>query len=200
MDSLPGILQTLDYTIKAVGYEPPDNLRSWAGPPFPKSLRKHLRLGEAEIERAVEIYRTYYLEFGTHLSSPFEGIPELLRDANALGRPQATATSKPITQATEMLEREGLIDLFQVLGAADDAETRSDKVFVISDALEGLAARGYDTAGSVIVGDRIHDFEAAKEIGIPSIAATWGYGTPEEWAHADVVVNTVGELRSALGL
>ena len=200
MDSLPGILQTIEHTIRAVGYEPPENLRSWAGPPFPKSLREQLGLSDPEVERAVTIYRAHYLETGTHLSTPFVGMPELLRDAHAQGRPQATATSKPITQAREMLKREGLIGLFHTLGAANDDETRSDKRDVISDALTGLQAAGIDTTGVVLVGDRIHDYEAAHEMGITSIAATWGYGTKSEWEHADIVVTTVGELRSVLGL
>ena len=46
----------------------------------------------------------------------------------------------------------------------------------------------------LMVGDRLHDFEGAKEFGIPSVAMTWGYGAAEEWELADYVARDADEL------
>ena len=45
-----------------------------------------------------------------------------------------------------------------------------------------------------MVGDRLGDIEAGKANGVPTVAACYGYGTPEEWAAADVQARTVEEL------
>ena len=52
---------------------------------------------------------------------------------------------------------------------------------------------GVDKA--IIVGDRIHDIEVARELGDPSIGASYGYGSREEIAQADYVIDEFSELR-----
>ena len=42
------------------------------------------------------------------------------------------------------------------------------------------------------------DILAGVENGLPTAAACFGYGTPEEWAHADFQARTVPELRAWL--
>ena len=43
-----------------------------------------------------------------------------------------------------------------------------------------MRVEGYDPAGTVMVGDRLHDIEAAKANGLRSIGVLWGYGGREE--------------------
>jgi phosphoglycolate phosphatase len=45
-----------------------------------------------------------------------------------------------------------------------------------------------------MLGDRSFDFEAARSNRIRSIAAGWGYGTPEECAEADAVAATPADV------
>ena len=49
-----------------------------------------------------------------------------------------------------------------------------------------------------MVGDRLGDIRAGQENGVPTVAACYGYGTPEEWACADMRARTVEELRALL--
>lgn len=49
-----------------------------------------------------------------------------------------------------------------------------------------------------MVGDRLGDIEAGKANGIATIAACYGYGTPDEWAAADQQARTVEELTAVL--
>ena len=49
-----------------------------------------------------------------------------------------------------------------------------------------------------MVGDRLGDIEAGKANGIPTIAACYGYGTPDEWNAADRQAATVEALGSML--
>jgi phosphoglycolate phosphatase-like HAD superfamily hydrolase len=49
-----------------------------------------------------------------------------------------------------------------------------------------------------MIGDRIHDFEAAAELGLTSIGVTWGYGNDEERAVATRCVSSPDELYALL--
>lgn len=51
---------------------------------------------------------------------------------------------------------------------------------------------------AVMVGDRAGDMEAGRVNGLPTIAACYGYGTPEEWALADRQATSVDALREML--
>ena len=49
-----------------------------------------------------------------------------------------------------------------------------------------------------MVGDRLGDIEAGKANGVPTVVACYGYGTPDEWAVADMQARTVEELTALL--
>lgn len=49
-----------------------------------------------------------------------------------------------------------------------------------------------------MVGDRLGDIEAGKANRVPTVAVCYGYGTPEEWAAADIQARTVEELTALL--
>ena len=51
---------------------------------------------------------------------------------------------------------------------------------------------------AVMVGDRLGDLEAGRACGLPTVAAGYGYGDDEEYAHADHVCRSVEELRAYL--
>ena len=75
------------------------------------------------------------------------------------------------------------------LGAASNDGTRAKKVDVIRYVLDTA-----DPQRPLMVGDRLHDFEGAKEFGIPSVAMTWGYGADQEWELANYVARDADEL------
>ncbi len=47
---------------------------------------------------------------------------------------------------------------------------------------------------TVMVGDRLTDIQAGRENGLYTIAAAYGFGSPEEWREADRIADTVDEL------
>jgi phosphoglycolate phosphatase len=59
-----------------------------------------------------------------------------------------------------------------------------------------LAVEHLDAAACVMLGDRLHDIEAAKANTIRSIGALWGYGGREELEHAgaDAIAPTPGDV------
>ena len=57
---------------------------------------------------------------------------------------------------------------------------------------------GEDPANSVMVGDRHHDMAAAEDVGMVSIAVSWGYGQTEEWGTARSVIDLPSHLPGAI--
>ncbi len=51
---------------------------------------------------------------------------------------------------------------------------------------------------AVMVGDRIGDIRAGIDNGLPTIAAAFGYGSDEEYAHAACRADTMAELQALL--
>ncbi len=202
VDSAPGIVQTIAYTLKEMGVAVPSiaELLHWVGPPLPESFELLGGIARSDVDDALAIYRERYLDIGAYDSKLFDGVGALLRDLRQRNTTLALATSKPHTPAVLMLEHFTLTQHFDVIATAWDDETRGEKPLIVGDALEELAQKGHNTTSIVMVGDRIHDVEGAQEHGIPSIIVGWGYGTGEEWGHADYVAHTPRQLRTLLGL
>ena len=202
VDSAPGIVSTIAFTLKEMGREVPSmkDLLRWVGPPMPESFATRGGMSSSEVAEAIRIYRARYLDVGVYDAKLFDGVAALLRGLKDAGAHLAIATSKPTTPATIMLEHYTLSDFFDVTSCAADDETRGSKAEVVEDALAGLRQKGLPTDNAIMVGDRIHDVEGAGHHGIDTIMVRWGYGGPAEWEKAHHVVDTPRQLHQALGI
>lgn len=83
-----------------------------------------------------------------------------------------------------------------VFGASMDKH-RAKKSLVLKYALENV---GFDPAvdKAILVGDRHHDVDGAKEIGIPVVGCLWGYAVEGEIENADYLIKTPSELNNVL--
>ena len=202
VDSAPGIVSTIAFTLKEMGREVPSmqELLRWVGPPLPQSFEVRGKMTAEEARDAVTIYRSRYLDVGVYDAKLFDGVADLLKALEDAGAHLAIATSKPTTPATIMLEHFTLSDHFDVIACAADDESRGAKAEVVEDALSGLSARGLPVDNAIMVGDRIHDVEGAAHHGLETIMVRWGYGGPAEWEQAQHVIDTPRQLHQALGL
>ncbi|MBY0175576.1 HAD hydrolase-like protein [Curtobacterium herbarum] len=183
-DSAPGILESLTYTFQQVGVPVPDHetLLSFVGPPILDTFRIAMGMDDELTERTLSVYREHYLSHGALDSLMYPGIDVVLHTLHEAGVPISTATSKPETPATYILEHYGLTGDIDVITGASDDEVRSAKADVVEEALRRLRARGFDVSRPVLVGDRLHDVEGAAAHGVPTVFAEWGYGSPAEAA------------------
>ena len=202
VDSAPGVVSTLALTLKEMGEKVPsiEELRGWVGPPLPESFRTQAGFDEVTTQKAIEIFRSHYIDAGVFDSRVFDGIGEFLLHAKNAGAHLAVATSKPTRSATIMLRHFLLSRYFDVICCAADDESRGKKHEVVEDALTGLRNKGLPTDNVIMVGDRIHDVEGAGQHGINTVLVRWGYGSAEEWDKAHRVVDTPRQLHEALGV
>lgn len=83
-----------------------------------------------------------------------------------------------------------LTDCFKMIQASIPGYSKSQ---VLNKVLKDL---GYPPA--VMVGDRRTDIKAGLDNGLPCVAATYGYGTEEEWEGARIRVDSVQEMQDVL--
>ena len=190
IDSYPGIRQGFLIGLEAVGWDKPDEefIRRIPGPPMPETMRS-LGMSAETVERAMRAYSDYMSGEGWRRFEVYPGMDDLVARLAGEGYRVCTATSKSERFARAALERAGFLDHIDFLGAASNDGVRAKKVDVIRHVLDNVAPER-----PLMVGDRLHDFEGAKEFGIPSVAMTWGYGAAEEWDLADWVARDADEL------
>jgi phosphoglycolate phosphatase len=106
----------------------------------------------------------------------------------------AVCTNKPERAARALLQAVGLLPLLCVVGGGDSFPTRKpDPAHLL--ATLALSAGTSDSA--LMLGDHHNDVEAARAAGIPSIFASWGYGSP---AMADGSVAVAHDIRQAAAI
>jgi phosphoglycolate phosphatase len=195
-DSAPGIIASLTTTFERIGRPVPPvaDLLSFVGPPILDTFRVSLGMDEAEAEHALTVYREHYFSHGALDSAMFPGIDVVLRTLHEAGLPISTATSKPETPATYILEHYGLLGDIDIITGASDDEVRSSKADVVEEALRRLDARGFDISRPVLIGDRLHDVQGAAVHNVPVVFAEWGYGSPAE------SVGTIAQAATPLDL
>ena len=199
-ESAPGIVNSIAHALDAVGAPPltKDVLLRFIGPPLIGSLRDIAGLDDGQLDAALFAYRDYFTRQGMFENSVYDGIPALLQALVDDGRRLAVTTAKPLSAAAPIVEHFQLARFFNaVCGPATDGEHET-KAAVIVDALAQLEVE--PSADVVLVGDRGHDVDAARAVGITCVGALWGYGSRDELSRADEVVANVYELAMLLGV
>ena len=111
-------------------------------------------------------------------TSLYDGIVDVITSLHRRGFQLAIATSKPEPLAVEILEFLGVAHWFTTIGGDTLEGHRGSKALVVGEVLDRL---GSPPPSSVLmVGDRHHDVEGAREHGVMCIGALWGYGSVAE--------------------
>lgn len=201
-DSAAGIVAAMRATFDTFRMPIPDDetLLSYVGPPIIDSFREQGLNDAIELTHALNTYREIYEEHGLLQSPAYPGVGEIIAELHRRGVRQSTATSKPETAATRVLEHYGLSQYFDFITGASADESRSAKADVVAEALQRLRSIDADLSRTIMIGDRHYDVTGSAHNGVPAIYVTWGYGRVGEDAGAVAVATTPEELRELLGL
>ena len=198
-DSAPGILAALRHAFSVHGLPPMDPTTEQAilGPPFYESLPPIV--GEDLLWPVIDSYREYYAT-AMFTATAFPGVADLLAALHRDGRRLAVATSKPEHYAVPIVEHLGLAQYFETIGGDELDGSLRTKALVLGKVLNRLGDP--DPATAVMIGDRMHDIEGAREHGIDAIGVRWGYGLPGELeaARPAYLCTTADEVARLLGV
>ncbi len=199
-DPAIGITNGVMYALEKFGIKVEDRkeLYCFIGPPLVDAFAKYYGLSEQDSKQAVVYYREFFRRTGIYENRVYDGVREMLEALKNSGKTLILATSKPEEFAEIVLEYFDLRRYFDcVVGATFDG-TLNYKSDVIRVALE--RGKVSDKKDAVMIGDRHHDIDGAKQNNLKSIGVLYGFGDREELeiAGADMIVKTPEDLLKIL--
>lgn len=199
-DPAIGITNGVMYALEKFGIKVEDRkeLYCFIGPPLVDAFMNYFGLSEVQAKQAVEYYREFYRVTGIYENRVYDGVRETLKDLKASGKTLILATSKPEPFAEIILKHFDLKQYFDcVVGATFDG-TINYKSDVIRVALE--RAKIENTQKAIMIGDRHHDIDGAKQNNLKSIGVLYGFGDRAELenAGADFIAETPENLLKIL--
>ena len=173
-DTSLGILNSHRYAHKMMGRQEPTDaeLCGVIGGPLLQTYQTRFGFSDDDARRAVDFYRSYYAEKGIHEASLYPGMKDTLRELNRRGILLGVATLKAERFGKTMLEEMGVANLFHIIRGMDETDTRTKAKLIQMCITEAEIALGE----TIMVGDSVHDFKGAKEIGVDFLAVTYGFG------------------------
>ena len=193
-DPKEGITNSAAHALRHFGIEAdPEELTFFIGPPLYESFER-FDIPEDKMEEAIACFREYFEPGGWLENVPYPGIGGTLERLQSAGLRLILATSKPEKFALRIMERFDLAKYFTLICGAPMDERKAGKAAIVARAIReaGIA----DKSRAIMVGDRRHDVEGARQNGLDTVGVLWGYGSKEELmsAGAKYIVSDLGEL------
>ena len=199
-DSSEGILRSIQYALSMSGIEEPDlqKLRPFLVAPIEETFTRLYNLSNMEARTAMAHYQDRYLKKGIFEQTLYPGIPDLLKQLKSDGYRLAVGTSRSMKHATTILRFLDIQKFFDAVGAKDEEGCLRSKADVLNSLL-GYMGLSSAKSTCVFIGDSRRDIEEARQAGIPTIAAAWGYGTKQDLRNAGAT-HIVDNLQGFKGL
>lgn len=195
-----GIFGGIRHALKEMGRkdEPTEEtLRKCIGPTLLYTFSHYFGMSERDAAEATRIYRAWYAEIGIWQNESVPGAKECLKTLKEAGYTLALATSKPKAFADKIVARQGFSEYFAAqVGCGLDGSLPT-KASVIAEATRLLNA---EKEACLMVGDRKHDAEGAKENGVDCALLKVGYADAGELEEAkpSYVFNDFADLAAFL--
>lgn len=182
-DTFEGVSNCVRYAVEGYGIEiAREDMRKFIGPPLRYSFPKYCGLTAEQTEEAIRRYRERYVPVGVYECEMFPGVREVIEKFRCAGFIQVLTSSKPEEQCKNVLEKFGILELFdEIVGARPDGKIDS-KIQVLNEAFRRMKERkpDFDRAKVVLIGDTRYDAEGACQAGIDCLGVTYGFGTAQE--------------------
>lgn len=147
----------------------------------------------SQVDDMVEWFKEYYDEHCCDTTTPYKGVPELLRSLTESGVAVAV-TSNKYERAVQMIVRHFFPDIpfVALLGQVDGRPVKPDPSVVFA----ALLACPTPKADILYVGDSAVDIETARRACVESVGVTWGFSPVSHLrnACADHIVSTPDEI------
>jgi phosphoglycolate phosphatase len=132
-------------------------------------------------------------DYTTHVAVESKLYPSVLPVLSTLAREGwrlAVCTNKPEHAARALLDAMGLLPLLCAVGGGDSFVARKPDPAHLLGTLTRASGR---KDAALILGDHHNDVTAARQAGIPSIFALWGYGSPGMADGSTAVAHDIAE-------
>ena len=175
-----GIFGCIRYALTKMQREIPgeDVLRKAVGPSLMWSFQNLCGMSEEDATEATRLYRVRYKDIGWRENEAIAGAKEALKAFQERGYVLAMATSKPLVFAKQISELFGFSPYFTVEVGSGIGGEFPTKASVIEEVIRQLKAEKKDC---LMIGDRLHDIEGARQAGVDVAALDVGYAEEGEF-------------------
>ncbi|CAM8665878.1 Gph Predicted phosphatases [Oxalobacteraceae bacterium] len=152
---------------------------------------------ESRFDHALERYQHHYLQINGDHSKLYAGVHEGLVAMKKGGVRLACVTNKPIAFARPLLEKKGLIDLFEVIYGGDSLAHKKPHPLPMLTVCNDFDLQ---PAQVVAIGDSSNDSEAARAAGCRVLTVPYGYnhGQPVQTIDTDGIVESLLDAASLI--
>lgn len=200
-DSANGITNAVKYGIKKMSDIYPelnivlpedDILRKFIGPPLDISFKKYIYDNQDKAMEFIKYYREDYNgNDGLFNCTLYDGIYDLIKTLYNNNFNTYLATAKPLESAVRIIKHFDLDKYFTNMYGAIFGGAIKNKFDVLK---EASLKENFNKNETIMIGDRIDDIEASKNMGFDSIAVRYGFGNDEEFRDATYIVNNTKEI------
>jgi phosphoglycolate phosphatase len=193
-DNFAGISASIRHALSALSAPPVDDatLRGCVGPPLRESFARIIDgADDTVVERAIVAYRERYGELGWQENVAYPGVGKALESLAQRGARRFVCTAKAEPYAKRIIAHFGFDAFIERVYGADLAGTLDDKRRLLAHL---IASEALDPRDCTMIGDRHHDIRAARTNATGAIGVLWGYGSREELAGADRLLETPDDL------
>lgn len=194
-----GITKSVEYALNKwnIKVDNRDDLRCFIGPPLLYSFKEYYGFSDIDAQKAVEYYREYFINGGMLDNVMYDKTEPVLKTLRANNRKMILATSKPEIFAVQILEHFKIDKYFDFICGATLDSARNTKEAVLEYAIKKSGVT--ELSSAVMVGDRHHDIDGAKYVGIDSIGVDCGFAEKGELKNAGATY-IVNELDGILDI
>ncbi|MBN1312294.1 MAG: HAD hydrolase-like protein [Anaerolineae bacterium] len=191
-----GIIRSIQHALRGMGRPVPDSkdLEWCIGPPLRELFSKLLdSKDDTVIEQTVVLFRERFATIGKYENQVYPGAAEMLMQLTQEGYSLFLATSKAVVYTHDILEHFDLSQYFDGIYGSELDGRLSDKGELIDVILHQEAIL---PERAMMIGDRRHDIEGAKQNGLRTGGVTYGYGSVEELtnAGADILFHSPADI------
>ena len=153
-------------------------------------------LDDAEVSAVTREFVRYYEQDPIRHTTAFDGVAEVVAALDRLGLRQGVCTNKFERPARMILQGLKLMPPIAAVAGADTFTVRKPDPGHILQLIDKIGGRR-DRA--IMIGDSIHDVEAAHAGGLPAVLVSWGYtAKPASELGAEAVIERFAALPQAL--
>ncbi len=199
VDSAPDLASALNTVLDMRGFFTLSitEVRAMIGNGVPKLVERGfnavgVRPDPAQLDELVAIFVREYKACATDKTRPYPGIVETLQEIHNLNIPMGVCTNKPESFTRQILEGLGLANYFSSVVGGDTTSARKPDPLPVLSCLRGLIA---EPSSSLMIGDSIHDVQAAHAAGVVIGVVPWGYrSAPVETLGGDFILSDLAVL------
>lgn len=202
VDSVPDLAYCTDEMMKALGRPAwgEAKVRMWVGNGVERLVMRALTNelwvdpDPAEFEKALPIYMELYANNTSGRSCLYEGVVEGLEYLKASGIKIGCVTNKAAAFTVPLLKDMAIYDRFDLVVSGDTTAKKKPDPMPLLYAAEQL---GVAAADCLMVGDSMHDVQAARNAGFQVVCVPYGYNHGQDILEAkpDDLVESLADLK-----